>query len=271
MTKYLIAVDLDGTTLNDHSQISLRTQRTLNKLAKLGNVVSIITGRPFRISHQFYDQLRLHSPMANLNGAITHIPYHRWKDESVDTVPREMVFDLLAHQKQLGIETMSVEDKTHVWANHPTPILPEFLPDHLTDDQILTPQALQHDPVCVTVHYVADKLPALKQFVAKKYGEIVEPRVWGGSYDIIELIHRGIHKEKSVKMIADAYGIDLQRIIAFGDESNDSEMLSFAGTGVAMKNAIPKIKNVADDVTPWDNNQDGMARYLQGFFGLRDE
>ena len=54
MTKFLIALDLDGTTLNDQSRISLRTQRTLNKLAKMGNVVSIITGRPFRISHQYY-------------------------------------------------------------------------------------------------------------------------------------------------------------------------------------------------------------------------
>ncbi len=271
MSKYLIAIDLDGTTLNDQSQISLRTQRTLDKLAHLGNVVSIITGRPFRISHQFYDQLQLHSPMANLNGAITHIPYQHWQDEYCDTVPRDLVFDLLDHQQELGIDTMSVEDKTHVWANKPTKLLPEFLPDHLDPNQILSPKTLRHDPVCVTVHYTHDSLPKLKAYVEQNYAQIVEPRVWGGHYDIIELIHRGIHKEKSVKKIANAYGIDQRNIIAFGDESNDSEMLKFAGTGVAMKNAISKVKQVANDVTPWDNNADGMARYLQGFFGLRDE
>lgn len=271
MTKYLIALDLDGTTLNDQSRISLRTQRTLNKLAKMGNVVSIITGRPFRISHQYYDQLQLHSPMANLNGALTHIPYRQWKDEESETVPRDLVFDLLAHQKELGVETISVEDKSHVWANRPTSILPEFIPDHLQSDQLLSSGTLNHDPLCVTVHYQAALLPRLKKFVMDNYGDVVETRVWGGSYDIIELIHRGIHKEKSVKKIAAAYGINRQQIIAFGDESNDREMLAYAGTGVAMKNAISKIKSVADDVTPWDNNADGLARYLQGFFGLRDE
>lgn len=268
MSKYLIALDLDGTTLNDLSQISWQTKQTIDQLAQLGNVVSIITGRPFRISHQFYDQLQLHSPMANLNGAITHIPYHHWKGEYCDTIPRELVFDLLDHQQELGIDTMSVEDKTHVWANKPTTLLPEFLPDHLDADQILSTSTLRHNPVCVTVHYTHDSLPHLKKYVEDRYGSIVEPRVWGGSYDIIELIHRGIHKEKSVKKIADAYGINQQHIIAFGDESNDSEMLKFAGTGVAMKNAIGQIKRVADDVTSEDNNADGMAHYLRKFFGL---
>ena len=68
--------------------------------------------------------------------------------------------------------------------------------------------------------------------------------------------------------IAKQYNISKQNIIAFGDEHNDLEMLDAAGRGVAMRNAIPAIKKVADDVTPVDNDHNGLAKYLQNYFRL---
>ena len=68
--------------------------------------------------------------------------------------------------------------------------------------------------------------------------------------------------------IAKQFNIARQNIIAFGDEHNDLEMLDAAGRGVAMKNAIPAIKDVADDVTSVDNDHNGLAKYLQDYFKL---
>ena len=45
-------------------------------------------------------------------------------------------------------------------------------------------------------------------------------------------------------------------------------MLKYAGLGVAMKNGQPKIKQLADDVTKYDNDNDGLARYLDEYFEL---
>lgn len=52
--KKLIAIDLDGTTLNAQSLISPKTEQTLKKAIDNGHYVSIATGRPYRMSHQFY-------------------------------------------------------------------------------------------------------------------------------------------------------------------------------------------------------------------------
>lgn len=60
--------------------------------------------------------------------------------------------------------------------------------------------------------------------------------------------------------------IDRQNIIAFGDEHNDLEMLDAAGRGVAMHNAIPELKSIANDVTPIDNEHNGLAKYLRDYF-----
>ncbi|EHL2673311.1 HAD hydrolase family protein, partial [Listeria monocytogenes] len=51
-------------------------------------------------------------------------------------------------------------------------------------------------------------------------------------------------------------------IIAFGDETNDLQMLDYAGVGVAMGNAAESVKNVANVVTA-SNQDDGIAVYLE--------
>ena len=56
--------------------------------------------------------------------------------------------------------------------------------------------------------------------------------------------------------------IPKERIIAFGDENNDLEMIDYAGVGVAMSNGIDELKSIADEVTTKSNNEDGIAQVL---------
>lgn len=268
MDQHLIALDLDGTTLNNQSILTQETIRTLRTLADEGHIVSIITGRPYRIARHIYDQIGIKTPMVNFNGALTHIPHEAWDGEYEVALTRELALDLLANREQLGIKTITVEDKYRVWANHPTKDLPEFLPDHLRDDQLLTAENLTGRPISLIIEYQPGQAEKVIKAVNEKYGTFVEARVWGGPYNILELIHRGTHKESGMYYVAKQYQISRSHIIAFGDEHNDLEMLDAAGRGVAMQNAIPDIKAIADDVTPVDNDHDGLAKYLQEYFKL---
>ena len=81
MEQKLIAIDLDGTTLNENSQITPKTKEVLTKATAAGHIVSIVTGRPNRISENYYDFLGLKSPMINFNGAVGHIPHQTWDKE----------------------------------------------------------------------------------------------------------------------------------------------------------------------------------------------
>ena len=56
--------------------------------------------------------------------------------------------------------------------------------------------------------------------------------------------------------------------MAFGDEYNDVEMLEFAGCGVAMKNGSEQAKKVANDITEFTNDEDGLAIYLEQALNL---
>lgn len=64
--------------------------------------------------------------------------------------------------------------------------------------------------------------------------------------------------------IAQNLGIKTENIIAFGDETNDIEMLTAAGTGIAMGNANDSVKAIADFVTK-TNDDDGIVYALEKF------
>ncbi len=69
-------------------------------------------------------------------------------------------------------------------------------------------------------------------------------------------------KEAAISYLAKYLQISCEKMIAFGDDFSDMGMLQMCGTGVAMGNAIPEVKEIADAVTK-SNNEDGVAYYLE--------
>jgi hypothetical protein len=65
----------------------------------------------------------------------------------------------------------------------------------------------------------------------------------------IHITDPGVNKLEGLKVIAEAYNIDLGDIIAVGDSDNDAEMLEGCGIGIAVANASPNAKRAAGYVT----------------------
>ncbi|RKJ32644.1 HAD-IIB family hydrolase, partial [Butyricicoccus sp. 1XD8-22] len=77
MEKHLIVLDLDGTLLTDTQTISEKTKQTIMKAKEAGHQVMIATGRPFRASQLYYNELMLTTPIVNFNGALVHHPKNK--------------------------------------------------------------------------------------------------------------------------------------------------------------------------------------------------
>lgn len=90
----------------------------------------------------------------------------------------------------------------------------------------------------------------------------------GKKEEFCELGQLGIHKGKAVETILAHLGAHKEDTMAFGDGRNDIEMIKFCHIGVAMENAKPELKEVADYITS-DVDADGI---YNGFkhFGLID-
>ncbi|MEK6190028.1 MAG: Cof-type HAD-IIB family hydrolase [Carnobacterium alterfunditum] len=269
MNKKLIALDLDGTTLNNRSEISVRTQNTLKTLRNAGHLVSIVTGRPYRNSKQFYTQLGMKTPIVNFNGALCHLPDQlNWKSQYHKTLNREIALDMLTLKKELNIHLIAAELRDTVFADNYFVPYNGFFPEGSKGASKLTASSLKEDPTAVCVFTDAENQAYIIEKISARYGDTVEIRTWGGQSPCLEIVAAGVQKALGVERIAQVYGIKQKDIIAFGDEDNDYEMIQYAGHGVVMKNGIDTLKHISNDVTEKTNNEDGLAHYLENYFGL---
>ena len=80
---------------------------------------------------------------------------------------------------------------------------------------------------------------------------------WG-----IEIFVGGVSKKLGLEALAAHLGLKREEIMAIGDHINDIEMLQWAGVGVAMQNALPETKAVADWITT-SQSEDGVAYAIE--------
>ena len=83
--------------------------------------------------------------------------------------------------------------------------------------------------------------------------------------EMLEFSHMQSNKGDAVRFMAEYYKVPLEDTIAVGDEENDCPMIEAAGVGVAVANASPVAKDIADYVTANDNNHSAIAEVIEKF------
>jgi hydroxymethylpyrimidine pyrophosphatase-like HAD family hydrolase len=78
----------------------------------------------------------------------------------------------------------------------------------------------------------------------------------------LELSHPDVHKASTVERLLLGSGIEPEEVVAFGDMPNDLALIEWAGLGVAVANADPRLREAADEVTA-SNDDDGVALVIE--------
>lgn len=79
---------------------------------------------------------------------------------------------------------------------------------------------------------------------------------------MIMIMHKDATKIRAIEHLASHYGFTLDEVAAFGDDVNDIDMIEKVGRGIAMANAVPELKAVADEICG-SNEDDGVANWMQ--------
>ncbi len=270
MKKHLIALDLDGTLLYDWLTLKDETKEYLMELKEHGHKLVIATGRPYRSSVKYHQLLELDTPLINYNGGLI-----TWKDnpdfEEVNVlVDRDAVLDIFENTKQY-IHNAFCEIKDDIYVLEHTDEIHDYL-HYFNGAKLFTGEFKKTLPTNQGTNgfiIIANQGEGhlIEEYVAKHYPDKLLTRNWGSDQQyIIELYTPKTNKGLAIKHVADTLGIDRQNIIAFGDGSNDIEMLEYAGTGVAMKNAREELKAVADVTLPFSNTENGIEQFLKRYF-----
>jgi 5-amino-6-(5-phospho-D-ribitylamino)uracil phosphatase len=254
----LVAIDLDGTLLNDDKRV---TDQTVNALRCMNHAKIIIaSARPPRSVRHIYQQLGLDTLQINYNGALIwseaekKVFFHRPIESSLAAriidFARDMYDEILVSCEILDRWYTDRDDFTY---NTETgKLFPADIIAPLSDwyRQEITKLMLLGEPR-ITLH--------LEHFIAEKFSDRVS--VIRTDRDLIQIMDNRVSKATSLKLVADHYKVAMQNVLAIGDAPNDVAMIQSAGIGVAMDNADPLVKAHADWIAP-SNNDHGVHAAL---------
>ena len=264
----LVCFDVDHTLLNDAQQLTPLTERTLKELQEREIHVILATGKNRDAVLEIIETLDLCDPLIFSNGCL--IQTGDGKILCKHTLPLEKSQQVLDFGMRNRVNMMMYcSDRTIEKEGHQSPNLtakyggsPPVVVKNWEDlDERL------HDVLKILFIDGRNK-PFLVELEEKLNHEITEDISTCYSLPfLLEVMPRGVSKGNTLHELSQLINIPLDNMMAFGDGNNDIEMLEFAGVGVALGNATPELKEVADHVT-LTNNEDGPALFLRDYFNL---
>ena len=271
MEKRMLFMDLDGTLLDDHSQITAGNRQALEAALERGHGVVITTGRPLKSAMKQAHKLDLDKPGCYLiayNGAVI---YDWEKQEQVFArtleIPTvEAIFDYVNprgfHLQTYDTWEVLVEKRCDNW------ILRRYCQRILMDFRVIEDvhQDLTEEPVKVLIIEPESReaILQLQQELEQKFAGQVDTFFSNPTY--LEVVPKGMNKGEAVRMLCQMLHVPLENAVAVGDAANDLSMIAMAGIGVAMANGTEEVKAIANYITTCDNNHDGIAEVVNRFF-----
>lgn len=241
MTKIkLIAIDMDGTLLNDNHEVTPNTLRTLQLVVEKGIYVVLATGRGMSRIKIHEELMALEQPIIAANGADI---YYEASGEG------EKYFI----EKSSMVELFNIinEIKIPFWG---------FTENSLFENREISEEEMA---TCLKLGVQTNDFALLLQFYekAKHIKNLEITKSAETNYEINEL---GVSKAYGVKKLCDSLNLSMDEVMCFGDSANDFKLFEVAGFPVAMENAIPELKEVAKAITV-TNNDEGVSKAIQSF------
>lgn len=237
----LLALDMDGTLLNEKSEISPENERWIRAALDAGIHVCFATGRGYPTAMPFADQLGLRGPMVFVNGGEVWESPEKLRSRS-PMKPEEVA----------ALRELALRYDTWYWG--------------YSVDKVYNRDDWAQD---------ADSLVWLKFGFYTEDGDarqaVIDAIPSVGSFEMtnshphnLELNPAGVSKAAGLRQVCDVLGITMNEIVACGDSLNDMAMIRESGLGVAMGNAQDAVKQAADVVT-LSNEEDGVAHVIRSY------
>lgn len=263
----LIFFDIDGTLVDYSMHISESTLRGLQMARDNGHKIAICTGRPYTNIYPFLLNLEFDGVVAS---AGAYIQYGNQKLYQ-NTLDREQLVLLTEILKRHGASYMLQGYPGRFISKKCLEGMTATFSGGKSADELVKGMTLCENPELMQemecgVYFKADVTVEQMQ----EESDVATDgyfRLTGCSFgtDITfsgEITRKGINKATGMQRLLTAMGMSQKDSVAFGDGSNDFEMIQFANQGIVMGNGISKLKECSDYVTT-DINQDGIWNGLK--------
>lgn len=263
----LLALDLDGTLTNSKKEITPQTLEALIDIQEKGVKVVLASGRPVYGILPLAEQLHLAdygSYVLGFNGGriidcrTKEVVYNQTlPDNIIDTL-----FDLV--KKYPGLDILTYTERN---------ILSGIEPNQYTELE----SRINHMPIILSEDFKTEAPANPNKFLVTGDPAVIADckdelkRFYRGKISIycsdpffLEIMPKDIDKGNSLSQLLESTGITREDMICCGDGYNDITMIELAGLGVAMENAQPLVRSLADYITK-SNDEDGVLHVINKF------
>lgn len=273
MTTYrLLALDMDGTLLDSNKQVLPRTRDAVNALASRGVAVAYSTGRnPTELS-DYREELPGIRYGSCVSGGLVY-DFSRERAIFARSFRTDLALEVLALGAEEGAMASLLctdagvarpDDIRHMEDFHMGVYQAMYERLYTRSDDLAEYVRSHPDKVCKINLYHRDA--ASRRKTRKRLeGAGLPVQLADAEATSLEVSPAGVSKAEGLQKLCGHLGISLEETVAVGDAPNDTQALRVAGLAVAMGNATPDIKALADVVVA-DNDHDGVAEVVERFF-----
>lgn len=282
MPRYrLLALDIDGTLLDERGELRDSTRSAVQRAAAAGINVVLCSGRSYLQAKPWADALGLSEPMVIVGGAMSRHSTTRevWHAERFAPDVAARLIELIRAERMAAITTI---DRDDVGALPAAPrseyvILRGDPPDALDEERMSRRPDVFHftdspadldlaRSLRITVSGTPAHFVRMQAALERELAGRVRQHVIAAPdcrYPLMEIYPPHVHKWAGICKVAQRLGVSADQVAAVGDDNNDYEMVSHAGLGVAMGNAVDRLKAAADVVAE-RHSDDGLAKFIAG-------
>lgn len=271
----IVVFDLDGTLYDSHKHIDKDTVHKIIELEQKGIVVGIVTGRFYEELDEVIEKLKLREYngfVASSNGLEIH-DFLDGKIKCFTRLSKDEVKELIEEAKKHHMIS-------YVWQNGRYSMfdisfmnglkkLVSVIPFNVHYIRALRETEFEKSislevPLYDKVCFAGLPILKLKKSILKQHPEY-------RFYDVgrlgTELCKKDVGKLEAIQFICRKKNTSIDCVMAFGDNGNDVNLLASCGYGVAMRNGSAQAKKAAKYISDYTNNEQGVLRFINSFFG----
>ena len=262
----IIAIDIDKTLLTSQNELAPATIKAIKVATAQGIKVVLSTGRPLIGVTAYLQQLGLDNQateyVLTFNGASVATTAGNVLTEEALDYADYIELEALARRLELHFQIENNErlytanrdiGEYTIYESSLVGIPVSYrTPEEMRD--VLIPKGMFIDqPELITAALAQKTLfaPFMQRFNFMRSAPF-----------FLEVTRKNVNKGNALAKLAEQLGLTAANVMAIGDQGNDLSMIEYAGTGVAMGNAIDSVKTAAQHVTT-DNDHDGVAQAIE--------
>lgn len=253
----LIAIDIDGTLIDDNLKVSDNTIKIIKELKKRNIEIVLVTGRAHAGAKKIMDQIGISLPIISHNGGKVVLANGR---EIKNTkFPIQAVKEVLDYSEANRLYTIVYIDDMFYASI-----------DNEINDRTAQKLGVEYRIIDNFIEDIIEEINLLlvyfkKEITKKELDKFkdLDVEITTSIPKAVEFIPKGISKAEGLKELKNHLNIKKENIMAIGNSLNDLSMLEFAGTGIAMKNSDSLLLENYENVSEFTNNEEGVYKILK--------